>query len=100
MSLQAQPRRGAKHFMAQSIATVQAVEEDIRQKMSFTPPSQQAASIPQPNISPHKPGRSPRGRYLARRLLPDHSYSRADGADCRGRAKVISVVLMIRNFNS
>ena len=34
--------------MAQNIATLQAVEEDIRQKMSYTPPSQQAASIPQP----------------------------------------------------
>jgi len=36
--------------MAQNIATLQAVEEDIRQKMSSTPPSlsQQAASIPQP----------------------------------------------------
>ena len=35
--------------MAQNIATLQAVEEDIRQKMSSTPPSpsQQAASIPQ-----------------------------------------------------
>jgi hypothetical protein len=36
--------------MAQNIATLQAVEEDIRQKMSSTPasPSQQAAPIPQP----------------------------------------------------
>jgi hypothetical protein len=36
--------------MAQNIATLQAVEEVIRQKMSSTPPSpsQQAASIPQP----------------------------------------------------
>jgi hypothetical protein len=36
--------------MAQNIAALQAVEEDIRQKMSYTPPipSQQAASIPQP----------------------------------------------------
>ncbi len=36
--------------MAQNIATLQAVEEDIRQKMSYTPPflSLQAASIPQP----------------------------------------------------
>jgi hypothetical protein len=36
--------------MAQNIATLQAIEEDIRQKMSYTPPSpsQQAASIPQP----------------------------------------------------
>ena len=35
--------------MAQNIATLQAVEEDIRQKMSTPPPSpsQQAASIPQ-----------------------------------------------------
>jgi hypothetical protein len=39
--------------MAQNIAALQAVEEDIRQKMSSTPPSPapapQAASIPQPN---------------------------------------------------
>jgi hypothetical protein len=38
--------------MAQNIAALQAVEEDIRLKMSFTPPSpvpaQQAVSIPQP----------------------------------------------------
>ena len=36
--------------MAQNIATLRAVEEDIRQKMSSTPPfpSQQAASIQQP----------------------------------------------------
>ena len=36
--------------MAQSIAALQAVEEDIRQKLSSTPPppAQQAASIPQP----------------------------------------------------
>jgi hypothetical protein len=36
--------------MAQNIATLQAVEEDIRQKMSSTPPSlsQQTAPIPQP----------------------------------------------------
>src|SRR6266478_2152836 len=35
--------------MAQNIATLQAVEEDIRQKISFTPPSpsRQAAPIPQ-----------------------------------------------------
>ncbi len=37
--------------MAQNIAALQTVEEDIRQKMSSTPPSAapQAASIPQPN---------------------------------------------------
>jgi tetratricopeptide (TPR) repeat protein len=36
--------------MAQNIATLQGVQEDIRQKMSYTPPSpsQQAASIQQP----------------------------------------------------
>jgi hypothetical protein len=36
--------------MAQNIAALQAVEEDIRQKMSSTPPApaEQAASIPQP----------------------------------------------------
>src|SRR5437016_5072813 len=48
--------------MAQNIAALQAVEEDIRQKMSFTPPSspapvQQAAPIlphrtPRPTIQP------------------------------------------------
>jgi hypothetical protein len=39
--------------MAQNIATLQAVEEDIRGKMSSTPlsPSQQAAPIPQPKPS-------------------------------------------------
>jgi hypothetical protein len=49
-------RRGVEQLaaqqeqMAQNIATLQAVEEDIRQKMSSTPPSpsQQAASITQP----------------------------------------------------
>jgi hypothetical protein len=39
--------------MAQNIAALKAVEEDIRQKMSSTPPApapaQQAASIPQPD---------------------------------------------------
>jgi hypothetical protein len=37
--------------MAQNIATLQALEEDIRQKVSSPPPSpsQQAASIPQYN---------------------------------------------------
>jgi len=37
--------------MAQNIAALRAVEEDVRQKMSSTPPApptQQAASIPQP----------------------------------------------------
>jgi hypothetical protein len=36
--------------MAQNIAALQAVEEDVRQKISSTPsaPAQQAASIPQP----------------------------------------------------
>src|SRR5467141_3952260 len=33
--------------MAQNIAALQAVEEDIRQKVSSPPPSQQAAPIPQ-----------------------------------------------------
>jgi hypothetical protein len=49
-------RRGVEQLaakqeqMAQNIAALQAVEEDIRQKMSSTPPSPapQAASIPQP----------------------------------------------------
>ena len=35
----------------QNIAALQAIDEDIRQKMSSTPPSQQAASIPQPKPS-------------------------------------------------
>jgi hypothetical protein len=35
--------------VAQSIAALRAVQDDIRQKMSSTPPSPQAASIPQPN---------------------------------------------------
>jgi len=38
--------------MAQNIAALQAVEEDIRQKMSSTPPSPQAPSIPQPREQP------------------------------------------------
>jgi len=47
--------------MAQNIAALQAVEEDIRQKMSITPPApaQQAASIPQ-----HKP-QQPRAQSSA-----------------------------------
>ena len=57
-------RRGVEQLaarqdqMAQNIATLRAVEEDIRQKMSSTPPfpSQQAASIqpktPQPKAQP------------------------------------------------
>jgi hypothetical protein len=52
-------RRSVEQFaakqeqMAQNIAALQAVEEDIRQKMSSTPPSpaQQAASTPQPKPS-------------------------------------------------
>jgi hypothetical protein len=38
--------------IAQNIATLQAIEEDVRQKMSSTPPFplQQAASIPQPKV--------------------------------------------------
>jgi len=43
--------------MAQNIAALQAVEEDIRQKMSSTPPSPQAASIPQPK--PPQPKEQP-----------------------------------------
>jgi hypothetical protein len=45
--------------MAQNIATLQAVEEDIRHKMSSTPPSPtpQAASIPQPK--PPQPKEQP-----------------------------------------
>jgi hypothetical protein len=45
--------------MAQNIAALQAVEEDIRQKMSSAPPSppQQAASVPQPK--PPRPRAQP-----------------------------------------
>ena len=45
--------------MAQNIAALQAVEEDIRQKVSSTPPSPapQAASIPQP--TPPQPKAQP-----------------------------------------
>jgi hypothetical protein len=43
--------------MAQNIAALQAVEEDIRQKISSTPPSPQAASIPQPK--PPQPREQP-----------------------------------------
>jgi len=43
--------------MAQNVAALQAVEEDIRQKMSSTPPSPQAASIPQPK--PPQPREQP-----------------------------------------
>ena len=38
--------------MAQNIAILQAVEEDIRQKMSFTAPSPSQQAVP---IPPHKP---------------------------------------------
>lgn len=42
--------------MAQNIAALQAVEEDVRQKVSSTPPppAQQAASIQQPKLSQPK----------------------------------------------
>jgi hypothetical protein len=43
--------------MAQNIAVLQAVEEDIRQKMSSTSPAPQAASVPQP--SPPQPRAQP-----------------------------------------
>jgi len=68
--------------MAQSIATLQAVEEDIRQKVSSPPPSPSQQAAPFRNIGLRNPGRSHR-QYLARHLLPDHPCSRADGADCR-----------------
>ncbi len=46
--------------MARNVATLQAVEEDVRQKMSYTPPSpsQQAVSIPQQK-PPQSRARSP-----------------------------------------
>ncbi|WP_316230913.1 hypothetical protein, partial [Bradyrhizobium sp. SZCCHNR1051] len=54
---------GKQEQMAQSIATLQAVADDIRQRMSTTPPSspsqQQAAPIPQ-----HKPSQ-PRAQSAA-----------------------------------
>ena len=75
--------------MAQNIAALRAVEEDIRQKVSSAPsapaPAQPAASIPQPK--PPQPRAQSSAcshrRCLACRLPPDHS-SRADGPD-RGR---------------
>ena len=74
--------------MAQNIASLQAVEEEIRQKISFAPPSTPPQAAPIPSLNPHNPGRSHRlcshRRYLARRLLPDHSYSRVDGTGCPG----------------
>ena len=66
--------------IAQNIATLQTVEEDIRQKMLYTPPSSsQAAPIPQQKS--RNPERSHR-RSLALRLRRDHSRSRADARDC------------------
>jgi hypothetical protein len=41
--------------MAQDIATLQAVEEDIRQKMSFTPPSAAPHATPVPQQNPLQP---------------------------------------------
>jgi hypothetical protein len=56
--------------MAQNIATLQAVDEDIRQKMSSTPPppAPQAASIPQP--------KSPQSRAQSS-AVPSSSVSRS-----------------------
>jgi hypothetical protein len=48
--------------MAQNIAALQAVEEDIRQKMSFTPPSVATTLIQSPAPIPQKPA--------ARALVP------------------------------
>jgi hypothetical protein len=60
--------------MAQNVDVLQAVEEDIRKKMSFMPPAQQAASLIQEQLS--------QAGALAsapRRSLPlDESRSRAD----------------------
>jgi type IV secretory pathway VirB10-like protein len=68
--------------MAQNIATLQTVEEDIRQKMSYTPPSpsQQAASIPQPKPPQPRAQSSAvqSSSVIARRLRPDPLYSRDD----------------------
>jgi hypothetical protein len=72
-------RRGVEQLaakqeqMTQNIAALQAVEEDIRQKMSSTPPSPapQAASIPQPK--PPQPKAQPsavRSSSVPRPLLP------------------------------
>ena len=69
--------------MAQNIAALRAVEGDVRQKMSSTPP---APPQPQPSRPPRSRSpnlHSPRST-LACRLLPDHS-SRANGPDRRRR---------------
>jgi hypothetical protein len=71
--------------MTQDIATLQAVADDIRQRMSTTPPSsmpqQQAPPIPQ-----HKPA-PPRTQSSAVQSSavprPDHPCPRANGPDCR-----------------
>ena len=76
--------------MAQNIAALRAAEEDVRQKMSSTPPAPAPAQRPPRSRSPNlrKPRRNRRPyshrRCLACRLPPDHS-SRADGPDCRRR---------------
>ena len=78
--------------MAQNIVALQAVEEDIRQKMSSTPPSPAPPGGLYPSPHPRNTGSSHRlrghRRCLARRLPPDHS-SRTDGPD-RGRGKLTS----------
>jgi hypothetical protein len=51
--------------MAQSMAAMQAVDEDIRQKMSSTPPAQPTPSIPQP-----KPRQARASQSSALQLTP------------------------------
>jgi len=92
--------------IAQNIATLQGVQEDIRQKMSYTPrprPSRRPRFL---SLNPHNPGRSHRlcsqRRYLVRRLLPDHSSSRADGADCPGEGEIdrrLSLGVLVASIN-
>jgi hypothetical protein len=76
--------------MAQNIAALKAVEEDIRQRISPRLPPRPRPSRRPPSRSPNlrNPRRSHRPyshrRCLARRRPPEHS-SRADGPDCRRR---------------
>jgi hypothetical protein len=71
--------------IAQNIAALQAVQEDIRQKMSFAPPSpapaaapaQQAASIPQPKPpQPRAPSSAVQSSSVPRPSPPTGSLSR------------------------
>jgi hypothetical protein len=86
-------RRGVEQLaakeeqMAQNIVTLQAVEEDIRQKMLYTPPSpSQAAPIPQQKpAQPRAQSSAAQSSSVPRPSPPTgHSRSRADAPDCWG----------------